>query len=324
MQILFSMFLILVGLVMTSHADESIVARVNGVSITSRQLETEISSLIPQATYHRNVTDEKREEFRAKALENLLNREMIDQDAIAMKIKPDSQDVKNQMKQVRGRFKSKKEYEAALKQDGISEDALQGLIEKTLRIQGAIKKVVIDPTRMSEAALKEYYEKNRTKYIQPASFRLRLISTKDERRATEALDMIRSGDNFGDIAASYSEDSYRIMGGDIGYIHSGRVLPEIEAAVQRLKPGQLSGIIKATNMFFIVKLEDQRAERQLEYDEVKDTMKKDLEQSRSRETMDAWLLRLKSASKIEIVSIATGSTTKNFSSSTTPTQSTAR
>ena len=41
-----------------------------------------------------------------------------------------------------------------------------------------------------------------------------------------------------------SEDNYRIKGGDIGYIHRGRVVQEIEDVAFKLKKGEMSDLIK--------------------------------------------------------------------------------
>ena len=100
----------------TSYADESIIARVNGSAITARDLETAVNRLIPQTTYHGSVPEEKRREFREKALDNLIVQELQYQDALARGIKPPKKRVKERMKQIRSRFKSRSAYKAALKE----------------------------------------------------------------------------------------------------------------------------------------------------------------------------------------------------------------
>lgn len=281
-------------------------ARVNGAAVTYRQIEAEIDRLIPYATYHGSISEERRDEFRRKALNNLVNNELMYQDAVARGLKPDKKRVKTLVKQVRNRFSSRKEYKQALKRSGVTEDQLRTQAEKAALIAAAVEKTITAASRASEQDLREYYDENVQKYRQPESVRLRIISTKKEAKAKDALARVTAGEDFGGIAARMSEDNYRIKGGDIGYVHKGRILPELEEAAFRMKPGEVSGPIRADGRLFIIKLEDKQAERQFTFEEIKDKLKKELEARRSRELKDKWIAELKSKAKIEILAEKSG------------------
>jgi len=205
------------------------------------------------------------------------------------------------MDKIRERFKTKKEYTKALEEEALTEDTLRLQVEKGVIVQAAIENIVMAPSRMSEAELKDHYEKNVSKFKQPESIRLRLITIKDEKKAAEALSKIRAGADFEDVATRMSEDAFRIKGGDIGYQHRGRLLPEIEVAAFTLKPGEVSKLIKAEGFNFIIRFEDKKAEYQLSYEEVKDKLKKDLEKKRSDELREKWMTGIRSKAKIEIL-----------------------
>jgi parvulin-like peptidyl-prolyl isomerase len=123
---------------------------------------------------------------------------------------------------------------------------------------------------------------------------------KDEKKATEALAKIKTGEEFGRVAATMSEDQFRVKGGDIGYQHRGKLLPELEKAAFSLKPGEMSGLIKAQNLWFIIKVEDKKPEHQMTFEESKDKLKKELEAKRAKELNDEWMTRLKAKSRIEL------------------------
>jgi peptidyl-prolyl cis-trans isomerase C len=161
---------------------------------------------------------------------------------------------------------------------------------------------VTETSQMTEETLKDYYSKDASKFKQPESVKLRIISAKDEKKAKEIVSKLQAGEDFSDLAAKMSEDDYRIMGGDIGYVHKGRILPELEeTAFRNLKVGQMSGLIKAENTWFIVRLEDKKPEYQMTFDEIKDKLKKELEAKRSAELMEKWIADLRSKAKIEIL-----------------------
>ncbi len=282
-----------------AYAGDEIVAKVNGAAITSRDLEIEVDRLIPRATYHGTVSRERRGEFREKALENVIERELRYQDALARGMKPDRKIVKERMKQTRDKFRSKKEYRDALERAGFTEDELQKRIEKDALVQAVIAKTVTEPARMSDGALKEYYDVNVAKFKQPESVRLRIFSSKDEQKARDALQKLKAGEDFALLAERSSEDNYRVKGGDLGYIHRGTVLSAVEDAAFKLKPGETSGLINAEGMWFIIRVEDKRPERQMTFDESKDKLGKELEGKRSAELMETWMAGLRSKARIE-------------------------
>ena len=157
------------------------VATVNGTAISKADLEAEVNKLIPQATYHGTVTEETKAALRDKALQTLIVRELQYQDALARGLKPDKQQVKQQLASIRDRYPSKKDYKAALDQAGLNEDTLKKEVEKFVLVQMVLSSTVLEPAAVNEAGLKEYYEKNKAKFKQPESVRLRLISTRARR-----------------------------------------------------------------------------------------------------------------------------------------------
>lgn len=282
-----------------AYTEEGIVAKVNGVNITASDLEIEVDRLIPRATYHRNVSEERRADFRKKALDNLIEQELQYQDAVARGMKPDKKQVKERMKQIRDRFSSRKEYKAALEQAGISEDGLRKRVEREVLIQAVIDETVTKPADVSEKELRDYYSANLDKFRQPESVRLRVISVKDEKKAREIHGRLMAGEDFGALAATMSEDMYRIKGGDIGYIHRGRMIQEVEKTAFSLKIGEVSRPVKAGGMWYIVRCEDRLPEKQLTFDEVKARLERDLEAKKRTELMERWISDLASKAKIE-------------------------
>ncbi len=292
---------ILVSASLPAFAADGGVAKVNGTIITARQLEQEIDSLIPRSTFHGNVTEERRKDFREKALNDLIDRELQYQDAVAKGMKPDKQQVKAQMRQIRDRFNSKKAYRETLEEAGLTEEGLREIIEKGVLVQEVIARTVKEPARMSEEDLRAYYDKHIDKFKQPESVKLRLLSTKDKSKAQDALAKIKGGEDFGNVAAKFSEDDYRIKGGDIGYIHRGRVLEEVERVAFTLKAGERSDLIEAGGSWYVIKVEDRKPEHQLSFEDARDKLRTDLEGKRANELSEKWMSELRARARIEKV-----------------------
>jgi parvulin-like peptidyl-prolyl isomerase len=298
---IFLSFLMIFLFAVSSYAEDVIVAKVNGTTFTQKDLEAEVDRLIPQMTFHRNVPPEKRKNYYGKALDELINRELQYQYAKAKDIKIEKEKIDAQLEKFKKRFKSEKEYQAALDKEKSTEEQVRARIEKELLAQAAYTRNVTEPAKMSEPALKEYYEKNAAKFKQPESAKLRIISTTDEKKAQDILAKIKQGDDFGELAYGLSEDSYRVKSGDVGYIHKGRMLPEIDAVGFKLKVGEVSDIIKAENNWFIIKVEDKKPEQQMTFEETKAKLQKELEAERANELKKKWIDDLRAKAKIEIL-----------------------
>lgn len=301
MRRIISSLIIVVLFCLPAFAKNAVVAKVNGTVFTQKDLDAELDRLIPQITFHRSVPPEKRKYYYGKALEELINRELEYKDALAKGIKPDEKDVETQMKNIRNRFTSEEQYKKALEKQGLTEKKLKAMVEREMLIRSITEQTVTEPARMSEPELKKYYETNISKFKQPESVRLRLISTKDEKKARDIVAKLKDGDDFADLAYNFSEDEYRLKGGDLGYIHKGRMIPEIEKVAFKLNVGEVSEPIKAGDTWYIIKVEDKKPERQLSFEEIKGKLRKDLESERARELREKWIKALRAKAKIEVL-----------------------
>jgi len=292
---------IMVILFAASSYAEEVVATVNGTSLTQKDLDAELDRLIPKITFHRSIPNEKRKFYYDQALQELINRELQFQDASARNMKLGKEKLDAQMERIRNKFKTPEEYKAAFEKAGLNEEQVRARVEKDMMIQAAFSDSVTAKAKVSDEEAKKYYEKNAARFKQPEGVKLRLISLKDEKKARDILAMLKSGDDFGEIAYNMSEDSYRAKSGDVGYMHKGRMLPEIEEAAFKLKIGEISDVINAENNWYIIKLEDKKPEHQMSFDEVRDKLKKDLEKERTKELNDRWIADLRAKAKIEVL-----------------------
>lgn len=215
------MMLLLTGLValpQTVRAADIAVAKVNGAVITERNLDEAMEQLMPRTFFHGTSDPQRRAEYREKALEALIKQELQYQDALARGIKADSGQVKEQLKQVRDSFKTSREYHYWLERTRITEGQLKERIEKRLIVRTAVKRISEESARMEEKAVQAYYQDHRDKFQEPESARVRVISTKDAKKADAILGKLRAGADFSALAMELSEDDYRAKGGDIGVI----------------------------------------------------------------------------------------------------------
>ena len=77
-------------------------------------------------------------------------------------------------------------------------------------------------------------------------------------RAEEALEKVRKGADFGQIAATYSDAPEALQAGNLGWRDANRLPALFVDALRGLRVGQTSDLLRSANGFHILKLVDQR------------------------------------------------------------------
>lgn len=73
-------------------------------------------------------------------------------------------------------------------------------------------------------------------------------------RADVALKRVKDGESFEAVAKELSEDTSASVGGDLGFFAKGDMVPEFEAAVEALEPGQTSELVKTQYGYHVIQL----------------------------------------------------------------------
>lgn len=293
-------------------ARNEIVVSVNGVGISEAEVQMAIDVLIPRSLFHRTVTSEKREQFRKPAIDSLIERELLYHEAKRLGLSIKKAEIKEVFNKSKESFKKKKDFNDALKKQGLTEESYKKLIEKELLVKRFLKQEVEDKAGVGEEDLEKYYNENKKRFF--AAERIKLLemsvtvpatATKEERenkkkKAEELLNRLKAGEDFSEVAYNYSEDDYRVKGGDLGWVHKGRLEPGIEDAALKLKIGEISGLIETIYGYHIVKLEEKKPAEQLSFSEVKDSLKKELETKKHKELKETLINALKEKAVIKI------------------------
>lgn len=77
-------------------------------------------------------------------------------------------------------------------------------------------------------------------------------------RAEQALAQLRGGASFAQVAAGYSDAQDALKGGEIGWRPADRLPPMFADALAKMKPGDVSDVLRSPSGFHIIKLLDRR------------------------------------------------------------------
>jgi peptidyl-prolyl cis-trans isomerase D len=118
-----------------------------------------------------------------------------------------------------------------------------------------------------EADVEKEYKNNEEQYKTPEQVRASHILLKTEgkddaavkAKAEEILKQAKGGADFAELAKKNSEDEASAKnGGDLDYFGKGRMVPEFDAAVFAMQPGQISDLVKTQYGYHIIKLVDKK------------------------------------------------------------------
>jgi parvulin-like peptidyl-prolyl isomerase len=286
---------------------ESTVAVVNGIAISVDERDKEVGKLLPKSYFHSTVDDKKLKVLQEKALDSLIEKTLLYNYAVSKGIKVSDKEIEEVFKKLTEVLGSKKNLDDGIKQLGFTKATFRETVKKDEVLKKLYTKEI--EVNYSDAELKSYYKENMHKFKEPEKIRARLIYVKNnpedpdgkdkaKKRIEEAQKLLKSGENFPYVAQEYSNDPSRVMGGDMGFVHRGRLEKAVEDIAFSMDINQTSGIIKQDVGYFIVRVEEKAEPNQLSFEQVKEGLRKELKEKEENKRKADLLEKLKKNSVI--------------------------
>lgn len=249
---------------------DRIVAVVNDEVITLHELRSRISETFAQMR-SRNVTPPPAEEFERQQLERMILEKVQLQHAAETQLRVDDRLLDASLSRIaESNRMDVPQLRAAIEQDGMAwsrfrEDIRKQIIMSRLRdrevesrvvvTEGEIANFIANPERKPDQS-EEYNVSHILLRVPEGASPDQLIRLKA--RADAALEQIRKGEDFSRIAASYSDAQDAVNGGSLGWRPLDRLPALFADAVPRLKPGEVSDVMRSPAGFHILKLVEKR------------------------------------------------------------------
>jgi peptidyl-prolyl cis-trans isomerase C len=296
-----------------SSGDE-IAASVNGKMITRTELEREILNLSNR--YSIQTQDSAiPDDIESKALDNLITRQLLYEASQKAQIKVDDSEVNENLQQAISRFPNKEAFDSVLKRENITENDLKSEIRYGLAIQTYVEDNYVSKTSVSEEELTTYYNSNPALFKHPEMVKashilIRVDSQAEETQKIEARKKIediakrlKAGEDFAELAKTYSECPSSSNGGDLGSFRRGQMVQAFEDAAFSLNPGEISPVVETNFGFHIIKVSEKQPEGSFPLDQVKPQIQQVLTREKVQKLLDKDIENLKSKADIETFSI---------------------
>lgn len=286
------------------------VAHVNGVAITDDRLSAALASLIPQESFHRNVSSEKMATLRAKALASLIDEELEYQDGVRRGLRPTDADIRKAWTAMAGQYGGDVKFRAALKNARVDEATVRQELTRQFVIGKSVETAVTSRCAVTVDEAATFFRDNPDRFVEPEQVHVFGITVgvdpssgaavwqAAKAKAAEAHAALQAGRSFADVAAQFSSDPSKDTGGDMGLVHRGSMSEPFEAIVAGLGVGQTSEVIESLYGYHVLRVAEVRPSERKAFAQVSATLVKDLTTKRCAERKTTWLAGLHAAATI--------------------------
>jgi len=264
----FTSFLLLCGAVAVvagCHRSPSadVVATVNGKEISRADLNRAYQASLgdnPQ-----KLSPVEADIRRLQVLRGLIDDEILQQRAAKLNLTASDEDVNAKLTEIKAPY-TQDQFENLLKQQDLTLDELKRNLRRQLTRDKLINKEIESKINITDAEIRDYYMAHKSDFdlVEPRYHLAQIVvaaapsqqpgapmqaktSPLDARKKIDtAHNRLESGDDFGSVAASFSEDPNTASnGGDMGFVMESQLKsePEVFDAISKLKPDQFTDVI---------------------------------------------------------------------------------
>ncbi len=293
---------------------DRVIVRVDNAVITQSDLDEAMMGSIAdiKKNYPKEQWKTKLSELRQQVLQRMIDEYVCVRAARDLEVKVTDEEVEAHLKKLweNAGLKSKEAFREALEKEGMTWDEMWDSVKRQSLVSRVMQKEVYSKINITEADIKNYYAAHESVYKIPAAVHVALImlpvssgrkSEWDaaETKMNEIYNQLEAGADFSEMVKKYSRGPAVDSGGDIGFVESGKGLPEFEKVAYSLKVGEFSHPFKTPHGWSIIKLLDKRDASLKPLSEVKSDIKELLTMLRSRDLSETWLEKQRAKTFIE-------------------------
>ena len=257
------------------HEGLNVFATVDGYQISAELYDEMVRQEVRKRYYHGRISEEKYLLLKQEVGQRLIDNALLMLEGERFRLVPDANKVDKFVSSVSERLGTMK-----LEQQQVLLGNVRHQFETRERIR-MLESKVRSSIQITEASIKDYYEKNTEKFTVPLERKVSLILirvspgslqvewSKAEEQLTKIRKQVFNGVLFSDLAREYSNDQSAQSGGDMGFLHQGMLNEDVEAALDKLTVGTLSQPIRVLEGYVLVRVNEIKASFLQPYEVVK-------------------------------------------------------
>jgi peptidyl-prolyl cis-trans isomerase SurA len=292
---------------------DRVICVVNNDAITQYELdEAELYYLAE--TRERMSDGEARRALRSRLLQNLIESRIQLQQAEREKVVVEDAELADSLAEIMRKLKAKDEteFEAMIKSQGLTLEGVKKRLRNQLMTQRLVRRKVALRISVTEQEIDKYLAENREKLETGLTFEARHIlvvpdgTGGDEawaaarRKADEIYAHLLEGQDFIDLARKFSDDPSGKDGGSLGKLKRGELAQEIEDAILRLSPGEVSSPFRSQLGYHIFRLDSRDSLSGEALVQVRSQIREILYRQKYDVRLKDWLVEIKQRAIIDV------------------------
>jgi foldase protein PrsA len=228
------------------------------------------------------------EALRDQVLQLLVSFEWIEGEAEEMGVEVSDAEVKKSFDQQKKQsFPKDADYQKFLKDSGQSEDDIIQRVKLDLLSNKIRDEVIKGKDKVTDAQIKDFYDKNKERFAQPERRDLRIVLTKSEAKANQAKAALESGDSWKSVAKEYSiDEASKSQGGKLPAQAEGTLEKALDDAVFKADKGEISGPVKTQFGQYVFEVEKVQEASQQTQEQAKETIRQTLQSQNQQKALD--------------------------------------
>jgi peptidyl-prolyl cis-trans isomerase C len=177
-------------------------------------------------------------------------------------------------------------------------EVLLELHKKELVADRFVQRVIEQRAVVSEEEVRAYYDAHEFEYTKEFRVSHILVSTPED--AEDVFQRLEKK-SFSWVARRQSVDKHTGIGGDLGFLSKGNMIPEFEKVVFGMEVDEVSDVIESDFGYHIIKVTDIRdARNKLDFEEAKDEIAGILMRAKRQAVYDSLITTLKQNAVVEV------------------------
>ena len=127
------------------------------------------------------------------------------------------------------------------------------------------------------------------------------ILLKTEEEAKKALDRVKKGEKFADVASQVSICPSKAKGGNLDWLPRGSLVKEIEDVAFTMKKGEIKGPVQSKFGYHILLLEDSKPAQESSYEQVKDYITEQMKFQKQQEQYEKLAESLRKKMNVQVL-----------------------
>ncbi|HSY36703.1 MAG TPA: SurA N-terminal domain-containing protein [Acidobacteriaceae bacterium] len=310
---------------------QGVVATVNGHPIFQTDVDKAYTAQLASNPQQQAPTPDQADSLRLNIIHAQILEAILDQRAAKQGLTATDAEVEAKLAEMKAPY-TEEQFQTKLKAANLTLDQLKHEIRRNLTQEKLLNKEINSRITVTDADVRNYYNAHKADFnlIEPTYHLAQIVVTdqgnaqagnlqnnkansdEDARKKIQVIKgRIDSGEDFGELAANFSENTQTNQnGGEMGFLPESQLKanPAIYAAISKLNAGQTTDIIPQVDptthkpvAYAIFKLISKDAAGQREYDDprVQQSIRQQLHESRAQLLQTAYREMLSDQAKVE-------------------------